>query len=300
MTTAYLTNVRDAGYHYPLCTIKMNKIEATYEKSEYVNEPHLVLKVDGITLDEIVHKEYPDQMYKGLVPTLLDWLEDTKERKVVWERVQSESKSVVPILMCPDDIDLWCTILNVEVQKSDKTVKWNKIGIDKGNSENMPYSIGTNVEWFENIPNFEFNREEYEQSIGIFKEEIDKDEIKKLIKFWVHRIEDAENFNKNVIAFNFGIIESEKDYKLYLTGCNEYDANNDDWACNIDFEPKEKYLSLGEDSKRRNWEEIQSIVKLSVEEFIKTRISPITFLHTAKYITTGFDNGELIKIEKSA
>lgn len=239
-------------------------------------------------------------MYKGLVPTLLDWLEDTKERKVVWDRVQSESKSVVPILMCPDDVDLWCTIINVEVQKSTETVKWNKIGIDKGNSDNMPYSIGTNVEWFENIPNFEFNRKEYEQTIRMFKEEIDKDELNLIIKLWIQRLEAAENISKNIIAYNFGIIESEKDYKIYLTGSKEYDDGNDDWACEIDYEPKEKYISLGEKSKSRNWEEIQSIIKSAVEEFIITRISPLTFLHTAKYITTGFDSGELIKIGKSS
>ena len=135
---AYPPSSETTTYHHPLCTIKMNEIEATYEKSEYVDEPHLVLKVDGIALDEIIDKEYPDQMYKGLVPTLLDWLENPKERKVVWDRVQSESKAVVPILMCPDDIDLWCTIINVEVEKSHESIKWNKIGIDKGNSENMP------------------------------------------------------------------------------------------------------------------------------------------------------------------
>jgi hypothetical protein len=65
-----------------------------------------------------------------------------------------------------------------------------------------------------------------------------------------------------------------------------------------DFTPKEKYLSLGSDSKKWNWQEIQSIAKDGIEQFIETRISPLTLVHKAEYLTTGFDDGELLKIEQ--
>ncbi|WP_339725629.1 hypothetical protein [Maribacter stanieri] len=277
----------------------MNQIQAKYEKSEYSNEPHLTINVDGKPLDKILHELYPDKNLIGLVPTLLDWLEDPKERKLVWERFESKQKQVVPILMCPDDIDLWCTIINVEIEKTENSVKWSRIGLDFSKFENnSSESIGTSVEWFDKIEPLEFDTTEYQKFASEFKTEIEKDEIKRLISFWINRIDDKEVISKSVKAFNFGIIETEDDYQTYLVGTNNYDTENDDWACEEDFTPKEKYLSLGVDSKKWKWKEIQSIVKNGIEEFIETRISPLTFVHKAEYLTTGFDDGELLKIEQ--
>jgi hypothetical protein len=277
----------------------MNQIQAKYEKSEYSNEPHLTINVDGNSLDKILHELYPDKNIIGLVPTILDWLEDPKERKLVWERFESEQKQVVPILMCPDDIDLWCTVINVEIEKAENTVKWLRIGLDNSEFENnSSESIGTTVEWFDKIEPMEFDRSEYQKFVSEFKTEIEKDEIKRLISFWINRIDDKEQIPKSIKAFNFGIIETENDYQTYLVGTNNYDSENDDWACEEDFTPNERYLSLGIDSKKWNWNEIQSIVKTGIEQFIETRISPLTFVHKAEYLTVGFDDGELLKIEQ--
>ena len=228
----------------------MNQIQAKYEKSEYSNEPHLTINVDGKPLDKILHELYPDKNLIGLVPTLLDWL-------------------------------------------------WSRIGLDFSKFENnSSESIGTSVEWFDKIEPLEFDTTEYQKFASEFKTEIEKDEIKRLISFWINRIDDKEVISKSVKAFNFGIIETEDDYQTYLVGTNNYDTENDDWACEEDFTPKEKYLSLGVDSKKWKWKEIQSIVKNGIEEFIETRISPLTFVHKAEYLTTGFDDGELLKIEQ--
>lgn len=277
----------------------MNQIQAKYEKSAYSIESHLTINVDGNSLDKILHELYPDKGLIGLVPTLLDWLEDPKERKIVWDRFESKQKQIVPILMCPDDVDFWCTVIMVEIEKTEECVKWLRIGINSGSSDNMPDSIGTNVEWFDKIKPMEFDNTEYEKFGSDFKIEIDKDEIKRLIWFWINRIDDKEVIPKPVKAFNFGIIETENDYQTYLVGTNNYDTENDDWACKEDFTPKEKYLSLGADSKKWNWEEIQSIVKMGVEQYIENRISPLTFVHKADYLTTGFDDGELKRIKQN-
>ncbi|MCB9309495.1 MAG: T9SS type A sorting domain-containing protein [Lewinellaceae bacterium] len=111
----------------------MNRIQAKYEKSKYSKEPHLTINVDGNSLDKILHELYPDKNIIGLVPTILDCLEDPKERKLVWERFESEQKQVVPILMCPDDIYLWCTVINVEIEKTVSTV-------EPSNPSNLPYT----------------------------------------------------------------------------------------------------------------------------------------------------------------
>ena len=121
-------------------------------------------------------------------------------------------------------------------------------------------------------------------------------EINKLIHSWITRIDESENIPDSIIAFNFGIIETEDGYQVYLIGASDYDLEDDDWACEEDFIPEEKYLNLGEASSKWDWEEVQSIVKDSVEQFIITRVSPTTFLHKAEYLTTGCDDGELVRI----
>lgn len=156
----------------------MNAIQAKYEKSKYANEPHLTIHVDGNPLDRILHELYPTKNLIGLVPTLLDWLDDPKERALVWRRIKSKERQVVPILMCPDDVDLWCTIINVEIEKTAKTVKWNRIGLDNSSFENNSSElIGTTVEWFDKIQPMEFEKTEYDTFISVFKTEIEKDDI---------------------------------------------------------------------------------------------------------------------------
>ena len=144
----------------------------------------------------------------------------------------------------------------------------------------------------------EFEKKDYEAFVSAFEYEIVEDEIQKLVQFWIHRIDSSEGIPKSIKAFNFGLIETTEDFQVYLTGAKSYDSTDDDWACSEDFIPTEKYLSLGELSKNRSWEQIQVIVKDGVESFIKRRISPLTFVHNAEYLTTGFDNGELIRIEQ--
>jgi len=153
----------------------MNQIQAKYEKSKYSQKAHLTINVDGKYLDLILHEFYPNQNLIGLVPTLLNWLEDPKERQLVWNRIESNERQVVPILMCPDDVDLWCTVIVAEVEKTNDSVKWLRLGIDIGGPDNMPDSIGTTVDWFDKIEPMEFDKTEYEKFISEFKAAIDKD-----------------------------------------------------------------------------------------------------------------------------
>ncbi len=151
----------------------MNKIQVKYEKSRYSDIPHLTINVDEKPLDVFLDELYPSKNLIGLVPTLLDRLEDRKERELVWSRIESEEKQVVPILMCPDDADLWCTVINVEVQKTEDSVKWLRLGIDNSDfKDNSSESIGTTVEWFDELQPMEFKKSEYEYFVSVFKKSI--------------------------------------------------------------------------------------------------------------------------------
>ena len=110
----------------------MHAISAETAKSAFVDTPHLVIAVDGRPLDLVLDAHRPQGDLKGLVPTLLDWLEDEGERAVVRDRVLPPigETAVAPILMCPDDLDFFCTVVVAEVETSAEAVQWTRLGLD--------------------------------------------------------------------------------------------------------------------------------------------------------------------------
>lgn len=62
-------------------------------------------------------------------------------------------------------------------------------------------------------------------------------EIKECIKKWLISINDEEKLPKDIVALNFGLYEP---YGIELIGAKEYNAEDDDWACEEDFEPNQR------------------------------------------------------------
>ncbi|GHT79470.1 hypothetical protein AGMMS50262_23200 [Bacteroidia bacterium] len=113
---------------------------------------------------------------------------------------------------------------------------------------------------------------------------------------WIDNIINKECPDEKIVAYYFGIFESgEKEYTLYLSGSTEFNEENSDWACNDDFEPKEKYLSLPQ-YHHFEWEDVLNEIVKILQEFIHTDVYKNSFLSQAKAIATGFDEGDLILI----
>ena len=151
------------------------QIRAEMLRSEYAVEPHWVITIDGEPLDRLIarHTDKDDgtrSAYVGLVPTMLDWLEDPSGRGVVWGRVLAEEgRRRVPVLMCPDDVDLWCTVIVADVETCAQRVTWHRLGVDIGGGEGMPESIGSSVEWFADLGPWSFEIERYNACIEAFQ-----------------------------------------------------------------------------------------------------------------------------------
>jgi hypothetical protein len=150
--------------------MKVNKIEVKPIKSKYIDVEHPTIIIDGVPLDLILHKHYPSKNFLGLVPTLINWIDDQKEKKLVQDRYKSKEKEVsLPVLMCPDDCDLWCTVIIAKVINLNGNVIWDKIGIDRstGNELLAGYDfIGSRVEWLDLIPQYVFDEDEYKTEIN--------------------------------------------------------------------------------------------------------------------------------------
>ncbi|MGQ7947569.1 hypothetical protein [Flavobacterium sp. WC2509] len=112
---------------------------------------------------------------------------------------------------------------------------------------------------------------------------------------WLDQILKTEKPNADIQAYYFGILETEDGYETYLVGSEEFDEEDEDWACNTDFEPKNKYLTLGQNGV--DWELILADVKKNIENYIQSPNFKNSFLEKAKAIATGFDGGDLFRIK---
>jgi hypothetical protein len=150
----------------------MNRLQVIEAPSKYVEAPHLVLVVDGTPLDQLLDVAHPGYHLLGLVPALLDWLSDAEERRLVRERILPTigSTAIAPLLMCPDDLDLWCTVAVAEVVREAPVVWWQRIGLDapKAKPGDMPRAMGGRVDWIDGLGPFCFETAEYERCLAAF------------------------------------------------------------------------------------------------------------------------------------
>lgn len=138
--------------------MKINSISTKTYLNSFSGNYFYIIEIDGKPLEDII-LENQTQVSRGIVPTLLNWLENEEERKEVWERTLpvEGTKADFPILMCSEDIDLWCTLIMVEVTTDEKYVYWNKFGLENSDAQ-TPKEIGKNIEWFPNIPKMIFSK----------------------------------------------------------------------------------------------------------------------------------------------
>lgn len=166
----------------------MNKIEGILDKSDYEGYWDFInYRIDGHWLDEKLDELYPDNMFKGLIPTLVYWMEREDEKKIVWKRIlpNENETTICPILMCPDDNDFSCTLIVAEIKNCGNLIQWKRIGIDKTN-EWEAEKVGSIVDWFDKITLLEFTKDDYIKMLNEFKERLtlDKLRIEENIKYW--------------------------------------------------------------------------------------------------------------------
>ncbi len=130
------------------------------------------LAIDGEILENILDRNYPGQNLLGLVPTLLNWLENKDERKCVWERIipNENEKVLSPILMCNDDLDLWCAVIVAESTCFGAEIIWNRIGVSRGFDDATERE---EVNWLDKLGPYIFDKKEFLSCVDLFKRELD-------------------------------------------------------------------------------------------------------------------------------
>jgi hypothetical protein len=123
--------------------------------------------------------------------------------------------------------------------------------------------------------------------------------LKDVLFDWIKNVEHYAKPPKEIEALNFGLFESDKGYMIYLTGSEKYNALDDDWASQIDYEPIElyKYLLLkgSEITGHQKWDEILNLVCRNLKEIADENVDYTLFRN--KIVTAGFDDGDLTVIK---
>ena len=125
----------------------MNTITVKSVPTPYgYNENYLV--IDGIPITEWFekYKHNSEGLSKfnlnGLYPAWGSELMNEGDKKFIHTLLFSEEPEVLPILVCPDDLDLDCTLLVAYVRKDKEYIYWDKIGEVTHQNEDDPRKYG--------------------------------------------------------------------------------------------------------------------------------------------------------------
>lgn len=123
--------------------------------------------------------------------------------------------------------------------------------------------------------------------------------MKEKLEIWLRDVNAAETVPDGIAAINIGLFESEEGYCAYMTGSENYDEDDDDWACDIDFEPACKYLSLTDalPESLSGWEDVFDYVVTALRAILTQEEIKELPLFKGRVVTVGFDDGELLRIQ---
>ena len=123
--------------------------------------------------------------------------------------------------------------------------------------------------------------------------------LTELFSDWIKKVEKENPPAQDIVAINFGMLQSGKNYMVYITGAEIYDADDDDWAGEIDYQPirANKYLTLPPDAaaglKRAK---VLELVIDTLKQLVKNE--PGRLLFANRVVTANFDDGDLTVIKK--
>ena len=114
---------------------------------------------------------------------------------------------------------------------------------------------------------------------------------------WLARAFESSPPPRGIVAYYVGLFESPDGCTAYLTGSREFDPEDDEWACNDDYAPDEKYFALPERiNGPRDCRRVERRVVRAVETFLAAPENAGSFLNRASAVAVGFDGDDLVRV----
>jgi len=95
----------------------------------------------------------------------------------------------------------------------------------------------------------------------------------------------------DIIAFNINIYQSP--FFIEIVGSTEFDKQDEDWACNEDWIPKERRIEVSESIYGSSWEDAQVNISNMAKSFLKSNLSNVEKIKNAAGFAVGFVDGNL-------
>ncbi|KPV96082.1 hypothetical protein AN214_01891 [Pseudoalteromonas sp. P1-9] len=100
-----------------------------------------------------------------------------------------------------------------------------------------------------------------------------------------------EEIPSDVIAFNINVYESP--FIIEVLGSNEFDVEDEDWACNEGWVPTSRYIEVSSDIFGNSWEAaVQNIINMA-QNYLNSDFNNAVKLTQAKAFAIGFVDGDL-------
>jgi hypothetical protein len=122
--------------------------------------------------------------------------------------------------------------------------------------------------------------------------------LTELFSDWIKKVETENPPGSDIVAINFGMMQSDKKYMVYITGAEVYDADDDDWAGEIDYQPirANKYFTLpAEATSGLKRASVLALVTDTLKQLAKAE--PGRLLFANRFVTANYDDGDLSLIK---
>ena len=96
---------------------------------------------------------------------------------------------------------------------------------------------------------------------------------------------------KEIIAFNINIYESP--FNIEIVGSNEFNLDDEDWACNEDWVPHKRKISVSDELFGASWEQALENLSMMGKAYLDSNSTNTVKLKEAKAFAVGFVDGNL-------
>lgn len=150
----------------------MDILSIAHHKSKYSAEAYRTFAINGLAIEVWMPSQNPSTELNLI--SAHEGLYDDQEFELIWDRIFSIApnwRCIVPLLVCPDDVDLSCTVIVAEQFSSETSITWERFGLlmDSVNSENPT------IDWYQGIRPVEFERGNFMEVIEAFRATVNID-----------------------------------------------------------------------------------------------------------------------------
>lgn len=146
----------------------MNQLSVVSHKSRYSQGFYSTFAIDGTALEVWLPENDPAAELHLVAAH--GGLYDDENTDLVWDRIYSTApgwRTLIPLLVCSDDLDLTCTVIVVEQHALEDQIEWRRFGL----LEEMITLEQPRVSWFEAIPFAVFDRAQFHQMLDDFRKQ---------------------------------------------------------------------------------------------------------------------------------